>query len=117
MDVRYAAPVGVRDLWDRVVVLKAGISIPGPSAMLACICQAFDLLQSWLKACVCWRAFARLWFGLQARVGPPVRFLWAFGTFGTPRGCGEGGYLDSRTLGDAGVHWPGFFDLQSWLKA
>ena len=33
------------------VWLEAGISFPGPSVMLACIGQALDLLQSWLKAC------------------------------------------------------------------
>ena len=31
-------------------------------------------------------------------------------------GVVEGGYLVSRTLGDAGMHWPGFFDLQSWTS-
>ena len=58
-------------------------------------------------------AFARLWFGLQLvlldlRCGlQPVL---------DRVGVVEGGRLDSRTLGDAGVHWPGFFDLQSWTS-
>ena len=75
---------------------------------------------------VCWRRLPGFGVHRQQGVdgldldsvpGPSMRFLWAFGTFWDRVGVVEGGYLDSRTLGDAGMHWPGFFDLQSWLKA
>ena len=88
-----AVPVGVRDLWDRVGVLKAGISIPRPSAMLAGVCQAFFGLQLVLLDLRC---------GLQ----PVLDRV----------GVVEGGYLVSRTLGDAGMHWPGFLTSSRGLR-
>merc|ERR1712020_583556 len=65
--------------------------------MLAGVCQA--LVSRGSRA---WTVVTLIRF-LDLRCGLPVGVRDLLG----PRGCGEGGYLDSRTLGDAGVRLPG----------